>query len=58
VLEELRVDAAHALFVDDNAINVLAARSVGMHARHVPRFEALAPVFAEFRIGAAWEPSG
>ena len=50
VLDAIGVDAAHALFVDDNVINVEAARAVGLHARRVPTFEALAPAFAEFGI--------
>jgi putative hydrolase of the HAD superfamily len=53
VLDALGVDAAHALFVDDNRINVEAARAVGLHARHVPRFEALAAALAEHGL----EPS-
>jgi len=43
VLDELRVEPAHALFVDDNAINVEAARAVGLVAHRVPSFDALAP---------------
>lgn len=46
VLDRLGVAPANALFVDDNRINVDAARAVGLHARHVPRFEALAPALA------------
>ena len=47
VIDELDVDPARALFVDDNRINVEAARAVGLHARLVPHFEALAPALAE-----------
>ena len=47
VLDALGVAADQALFVDDNRINVEAARAVGLHARLVPHFEALAPALAE-----------
>ena len=47
VLDALGVAAERALFVDDNRINVEAARAVGLHARLVPHFEALAPALAE-----------
>ena len=47
VLEALDVRPDRALFVDDNRIIVDAARAVGLHALHVPRFEALAPALAE-----------
>ena len=53
VIGELGVDPARALFVDDNRINVEAARAVGLHARQVPRFEALSAALAEFGIEAA-----
>ena len=52
VLDDLGVARERALFVDDNRINVEAARAVGLHARLAPRLEALAPIFAEFGIGA------
>lgn len=52
VLESLDVAPRHALFVDDNAINVEAARAVGLNARRVPRFAALAPALAELGIDA------
>lgn len=51
-LGALGIAADRALFVDDNRINVEAARAVGLHARHVPRFEALAPTLAELGIHA------
>ena len=47
VLDALGVDAANALFVDDNRINVDAARAVGLQARHVQGFDELAPALAE-----------
>jgi putative hydrolase of the HAD superfamily len=50
VIEALGVEPQHAVFVDDNRINVEAARAVGLNARHVPRFEALAPTLAELGI--------
>ena len=50
VLDALDVAPANALFVDDNRINVEAARSVGLHARVVPGFHGLAPVLAELGI--------
>ena len=53
VLDALGVAADRALFVDDNRINVEAARAVGLHARQVPRFEALAPTLAELGIRAS-----
>jgi glucose-1-phosphatase len=53
VLDALGIAADRALFVDDNRINVEAARAVGLHARQVPRFEALAPALAELGIHAA-----
>ena len=53
VLDALGIAAARALFVDDNRINVEAARAVGLHARQVPRFEALAPTLAELGIHAS-----
>ena len=53
VLDALGVAADRALFVDDNRINVDAARAVGLHARQVPRFEALAPTLAELGIHAS-----
>ena len=56
VLDALDVKAAHALFVDDNAINVEAARTVGMRAARVPRFDDLAPALAEHGVRAAAAP--
>jgi len=53
VLDALGIAADRALFVDDNRINVEAARAVGLHARQVPRFEALAPTLAELGIRAS-----
>jgi len=53
VLDALGVDAAHALFVDDNAINVEAARAVGLNARRVPSFEALAPALEAAGVAIA-----
>ena len=53
VLDALGIAADRALFVDDNRINVEAARAVGLHARQVPRFEALAPTLAELGIPAS-----
>ncbi len=53
VLDALGVAADRALFVDDNRINVDAARAVGLHARQVPRFEALAPTLAVLGIHAS-----
>ena len=53
VLDALGIASARALFVDDNRINVEAARAVGLHARQVPRFEALAPTLAELGIRAS-----
>ncbi|CAG0972223.1 FMN hydrolase / 5-amino-6-(5-phospho-D-ribitylamino)uracil phosphatase [Burkholderiales bacterium] len=50
VLGALGVPAGRALFVDDNRINVEAACAVGLHARHVPHFDALAPALAELGI--------
>jgi putative hydrolase of the HAD superfamily len=52
VLEALDVKAEHALFVDDNRINVEAARGVGLRVAHVPRFDDLAPALAEFGVAA------
>jgi len=52
-LDALGIAADRALFVDDNRINVEAARAVGLHARQVPRFEALAPTLAELGIHAS-----
>ena len=45
--DALGVAAERALFVDDNRINVEAARAVGLHARLVPHFDALAPALVE-----------
>jgi glucose-1-phosphatase len=50
VLDALGVAPRHALFVDDNRINVDAARAMGLHAEHVPRFEALAPALAALGV--------
>lgn len=55
VLDALGVAPSHALFVDDNRINVDAARAVGLHARLVPRFEALAPTLAEAGVAMTQE---
>ena len=46
VLEALDVAPQRALFVDDNRINVEAARAVGLHARQVRSFDELAPALA------------
>jgi putative hydrolase of the HAD superfamily len=46
VVTALGFDRARILFVDDNRINVDAAASYGLTARHVPHFHALAPVLA------------
>ena len=56
VLDELGVDPAHALFVDDNRINVEAASAVGLNARLVPRFDALAPALEDVGIVAGGNP--
>jgi putative hydrolase of the HAD superfamily len=50
VLDELGVKAQHAVFVDDNAINVEAARAVGLNAMRVPRFDDLAPALRDAGI--------
>jgi putative hydrolase of the HAD superfamily len=56
VLDALGVGPAHALFVDDNAINVEAARAVGLNARHVRRFDDLAPALADAGVDLAARP--
>ncbi|MEO8485447.1 MAG: HAD-IA family hydrolase [Betaproteobacteria bacterium] len=53
VLDALGVAPAHALFVDDNRINVEAARAVGLNARQVGNFDALALALAEAGVVAA-----
>ena len=52
VLDAIGVRSEHALFVDDNRINVEAARSVGLHAARVTGFDELAPALAEFGVAA------
>ena len=52
VLDAIDVRAEHALFVDDNRINVEAARAVGLRVAHVPRFDDLAPALAAFGVAA------
>ena len=52
VLDAIDVRAEHALFVDDNRINVEAARAVGLRVAHVPRFDDLAPALAGFGVAA------
>jgi putative hydrolase of the HAD superfamily len=53
VLDALDVKPGHALFVDDNRINVEAARAVGLHARQVKRFDDLGPTLAEAGVALA-----
>jgi len=55
VLDVIGVRAEHALFVDDNRINVEAAKGVGMRAARVPGFDDLAPALAEFGVGTQGE---
>ncbi|HEY8244753.1 MAG: HAD family hydrolase [Vicinamibacteria bacterium] len=57
VLDAIDVRAEHALFIDDNRINVEAARAVGLHARRVSGFDDLAPAFAEFGVAATRGPA-
>ena len=52
VLDALGGKAPHALFVDDNRINVEAARAVGLQARLVTGFDGLALALAEHGIEA------
>lgn len=56
VLDELRIDPSQALFVDDNRINVDAARAVGLNARLVPGFDALPAALADLDV--EWGPGG
>ena len=56
VLDAIDVRPEHALFVDDNRINVEAARSVGLHAARVPSFDDLAPALAAFGVAAPEGP--
>ena len=51
VLDALGVAADRALFVDDNRINVEAARACGLDARHVRDFDALVPALVEAGVG-------
>jgi putative hydrolase of the HAD superfamily len=50
VVAVLGVARERILFVDDNRINVDAAASFGLTARHVRNFTALAPVLAELGV--------
>jgi putative hydrolase of the HAD superfamily len=50
VLAELGAAPERVLFVDDNRINVDAAASLGIVARHVPTFAALGPVLSGFGL--------
>jgi len=52
VLDTIDVRPEHALFVDDNRINVEAARAVGLRAARVASFDELAPALAEFGVAA------
>jgi putative hydrolase of the HAD superfamily len=54
VLDALGVKAERALFVDDNRINVEAAKACGLNARQVGHFDALRPALAEHGV----EPLG
>jgi HAD superfamily hydrolase (TIGR01509 family) len=56
VVAALGFDRARILFVDDNRINVDAAAVMGLTARHVPHFGALAPLLAD--LGVTVRPSG
>ena len=53
VVDTLGVAPDRALFVDDNRINVEAARACGLAARHVRRFDELSPALADagVRVG-------
>jgi len=53
VLDDLGVGRERALFVDDNRINVEAARAVGLHARQVRNYGELAPALVDAGIDAA-----
>ena len=57
VLDAIDVRAEHALFVDDNRINVEAARSVGLHAARVAGFDDLAPALAGFGVAVHRAPA-
>ena len=57
VLDAIDVRPAHALFVDDNRINVEAAQSVGLHAARVAGFDDLAPTLAAFGVAAPEGPA-
>jgi putative hydrolase of the HAD superfamily len=50
VVAALGFEPARILFVDDNRINVDAAAAVGITARHVRNFAALASTLAELRV--------
>jgi putative hydrolase of the HAD superfamily len=50
VIESLACSAAQVLFLDDNMLNVEAARSVGMHAARVQGPREAQRVLAEFGI--------
>ena len=51
VVAALGVEPGRALFVDDNRINVEAARACGLDARHVRVFDALVPELVEAGVG-------
>ena len=50
VVDQLGVSAGNILFLDDNQMNVDAARSVGMVAERVVGVENLAQVLAKFQV--------
>jgi putative hydrolase of the HAD superfamily len=50
VLDDLGIARERALFVDDNRINVEAARAVGLHARLAPSLRAMPAILDEFGI--------
>jgi putative hydrolase of the HAD superfamily len=56
VLAALDVTPGRALFVDDNLVNVEAARAVGLHARQVTGFAHLAATLAEAGIDTGAAP--
>lgn len=58
VLGDLGVAPGRALFVDDNRINVEAARAVGLHARVAPGLRAMPAILDEFGIRHATPETG